>query len=105
VERRLIAITESRDIRSKSAMAELLLREALDTADLKADPQWRELLAAWRELTPDDRDRLVRTARSWLTDKPREVPLDPFPDPFDGVDNYHDGPPDDPRDFWERHKK
>jgi len=104
VDKRLAALTEARGVKSKSAMAEILLREALDVAAMTdTDPQMKELLTAWSALTFEDRDRLIKTAQSWVAQPPAKP--QPAYDPFEDMHTYHDGPPDDPRDFWERHKK
>jgi len=54
-----------------------------------------------RELAGLTEAGLSARLRGWVVN----ISMPDPDDPFDGLEHHHDGPPDDPRDFWERHKK
>lgn len=96
IEQRLADLTVSRQAKSKSAMAEKLLRNAIELSDL--DQSLRQLIAIWSRLPEHDREIVLRMAQTF------EPVMALPPDPYEGgtfpddIAEYDDGPPD----RWER---
>lgn len=72
IERRLTALVESRNAKSKSSLAESLLATAIEIATF--DQSFTELVETWKKLSARDRGVLLRMAHSL---EPIDVPIEP----------------------------
>lgn len=72
IERRLRALVESRNAKSKSSLAESLLASAIEAASF--DQTFVELVEVWKRLSERDRLVLLRMAHSL---EPVSVPVEP----------------------------
>lgn len=84
IEERLIAVTAAHQAKSKSAMAERLLVDALEIAESGGDV--RELISAWKRLATRDRDVLLNMARSFEMTKADPPPNSAFLSDYTGPD-------------------